>query len=96
MSTHPTHTTPLASSLAAFDSLDLIVATTLSGLHPSLGRLYVQGRHDAEHGEVSVATVMWASMAVLMAAALGVIIWTKIRAKGNAIDLDTPAAGVGQ
>lgn len=39
---------------------------------------------------------MWASMAVLMAAALGVIIWNKVRTKGNAIDLDTPAAQVGQ
>ena len=77
-------------------TLEYHLAAALSSVSPSLGARFLQGREDAERGEVTVATVMWASMAVLMAAALGVILWNKIKAKGNAIDLDAPAAPVGQ
>ena len=77
-------------------TLELHIATVLSAIHPRLGASYLRGRDDLERGEVTVATVMWASMAVLMAAALGVIIWNKVKTKGNAIDLDAPAAPVGQ
>lgn len=83
-------------TMQQLSNLELHIATVLSTIDPRLGASYLQGRDDLERGEVTVATVMWASMAVLMAAALGVIIWNKVRTKGNAIDLDAPAAQVGQ
>ncbi len=75
--------------------LEMTVAVVLGSIHPKLGESYVRGRMDVERGEVTVATVMWVSMTVLMAAALGVLIWNKIKAKEATIDLNSPAAGVG-
>lgn len=82
--------------MTTLSTLEAHLALVLSSIHPRLGASYLRGRDDLERGEVTVATVMWASMAVLMAAALGVIIWNKVKAKGNAIDLDAPASAVGQ
>jgi hypothetical protein len=76
-------------------NFELTVAVVLGAIHPKLGEAYVQGRMDAERGEITVATVMWVSMTVLMAGALGLLIWNKIKAKESTIDLNTPAAGVG-
>jgi hypothetical protein len=77
------------------NQMELSVAVVLGSIHPALGRRFLQGRSDAERGEVTVATVMWVSMTVLMAAALGLLIWNKIKAKEGTIDMNTPAAGVG-
>jgi hypothetical protein len=74
------------------NQMELSVAVVLGSIHPALGRRFLQGRSDAERGEV---TVMWVSMTVLMAAALGLLIWNKIKAKEGTIDMNTPAAGVG-
>ncbi len=71
------------------------VAVVLGSVHPELGRLFIQGRDDAERGDITVATVMWVSMVVLMAGAIGLLIWNKVKAKEQTIDLNTPAAGVG-
>lgn len=76
-------------------SFETTVAVVLGSIHPSLARRYLEGRADAERGEITVGTVMWVSMTVLMAAALGVLIWNKVKAKESSIDLNTPAAGVG-
>jgi hypothetical protein len=69
---------------------DTMVAAQLGLIHPALRRRFVQGRRDAERGDVSVSMVMWVSISVLMAAAVGKIIWDKVRDKANAIDVNTP------
>jgi hypothetical protein len=69
---------------------DTMVGAQLGLIHPALSRRFVQGRRDAERGDVSVSMVMWVSISVLMAAAIGKIIWEKVRDKAKAIDVDTP------
>jgi hypothetical protein len=75
------------------NSAEATGAVILASVHPELARRYIQGRTDAEQGEITVATVMWVSMTALMAAALGVLIWNKIKAKEATIDLNTPVGG---
>jgi hypothetical protein len=81
--------------MSVVNNAEATVAVVLGNIHPELGRRYVQGRMDAERGDITVATVMWVSMGVLMAGALGILIWNKVKAKEASIDLNTPAAGVG-
>jgi hypothetical protein len=82
-------------NLSNISNAEVTVAVVLGSIHPALGRRFVQGRIDAERGDITISTVMWVSMGVLMAAAIGVALWTKVKAKENSIDLNTPAAGVG-
>ncbi len=102
MNTNPTHNptttpaTPAGTSrgMSVVDTITTATMGTLGGIHPRLANSYAAAVNDAEHGEITVGTVIWASITILMAGGLGLIIWGKVKAKGNAIDLDAPT-GIG-
>jgi UDP-N-acetylmuramyl pentapeptide phosphotransferase/UDP-N-acetylglucosamine-1-phosphate transferase len=77
------------------NTFDAFAAAMLGMIHPALGRRFEQGRDDAERGDISVAMVMWVSIAVLMAAGLGLLVWNKVKAKeATTGNYDTTGIGV--
>jgi hypothetical protein len=65
---------------------------TVGVASPRSARFLGKGLNDAERGEVTVATVVWAALAITLAVAVGVILLRAVTTKANTVEGDLQKA----
>jgi hypothetical protein len=73
--------------------------SVVGGISPATSRSIARAWDDVEHrderGEVSISTIMWVAIGIVLAVSAGAILLTKTKTKAGNLDLDQNQAPTG-